>query len=322
MGRGMKAVFKKVFYITFIIFLILDLIWLSLCVFMVVKKGMTSAGDIFAFSFVTIIFFSFTIILLYNHKAYLHIDDNKIVGKFGFFKRLECNISEVTFVHAQVDTIHIVLKDRKYHIWGIKNAYAVSAFIQQRMPFSPCNVTEEVIENLEKHRQNQKKNIILVFCLYGLTLVWLLVAVLLIGSTKEFSDFTQRDWVIFTILCAMELPTVIIMFVFAIRSGKGNLELEKQTYEIKRSVFETSPILWGPGYLRAVLADSIYSRRITVYCGCVENDPNSTCFRVEILDKKLKLQFLFQSEIFTMGNFDEEFEGLVDITDKLQNKNT
>ena len=160
----MQAVFKKMFRITFIIFLILDLIWLGLCVFFMVEKNMTAAGNIFGFSFVTIIFFSFTIIpFLYNHKAYLYINDNKIVGKFGFFKKLECNISEVTFVLAQIDTIHIVLKDRKYYIMGIKNAYAISAFIQQKMPFSPCDVTEEEIENIKKRSQNQKKNIILVF---------------------------------------------------------------------------------------------------------------------------------------------------------------
>ena len=122
---------------------------------------MTTAGDVFGFSFVTIIFFSFTIIpFLYNHKAYLYINDNKIVGKFGFFKRMECNISEVTFVLAQDDTIHIVLKDQKYYIMGIKNAYAISTFIQQKMPFSPCEVTEALVERIKKRTQDRKKNII------------------------------------------------------------------------------------------------------------------------------------------------------------------
>lgn len=304
----MQAVFKKMFRFTFILFLILDLIWLGLCVFFVVLKNMTTASDIFGFSFLTIIFFSFTIIpFLYNRKAYLYINDNKIVGKFGFFKKLECNISEVTFVLTQVDTIHIVLKDRKYYIMGIKNAYAISAFIQQKMPFSPCDVTEEEIENIKKRSQNQKKNIILVFCTIALSFVWLLVAVFLIGSSKEFSDFTQRDWGIFAILCALELPTVITMFVFAIRSRKGNLRLEKQIYDVKRSVLETSPLLWGPGYLRAVLTDSICSQRITVYCDCVENDPRSACYNVEIFDENYKLRFLYQSDIFLIENFDEMF---------------
>ena len=318
----MQAVFKKLFRITFIIFLILDLVWLGLCVFFMVKKDMTSPNDIFAFSFVTIIFFSFTIIpFLYNHKAYLCINDNKIVGKFGFFKRLECNISEVTFVLAQNDTIHIVLKDKKYYIMGIENAYAISVFIQQKMTFSPCNVTESLIERIKKRTHDRKKNIIIVFCTIGLSFVWLLIAIFLIDSSKEFSDFTQRDWGIFAILCTLELPTIIAMFVFAIKSGKQNLQLEKQIYDVKRSILETSPLLWGPGSLRAVLTDSLCSKRITVYCGCVENDPLSTCCRIEIFDENYKLQFIFQTEIFTMENFDEEFEGLLDITDKFKHSN-
>lgn len=318
----MQAVFEKMFRITFIIFLILDLIWLGLCVFFMVEKNMTAAGDIFGFSFVTIIFFSFTIIpFLYNHKAYLYINDNKIVGKFGFFKRLECNISEVTFVLAQNDTIHIVLKDRKYYIMGIKNAYAISAFIQQKMPFSPCDVTEALVERIKKRTQGRKKNIIMVFCALGLSFVWLLVAVFLIGSSKEFSDFTQRDWGIFAILCALELPTVIAMFVFAIRSGKGNLRLEKQIYEIKRSVLENTPLLLGPGYLKSVLTNAGCSQRITVYCGCVENDPLSACYNIEIFDENYKLKFLYQTEIFTIENFDEAFEGLLDLTDKFKQAN-
>jgi len=307
--------------ITFIIFSILDLIWLGLCVFFMVEKNMTAAGDIFAFSFVTIIFFSFTIIpFLYNHKAYLYINDNKIVGKFGFFKRLECNISEVTFVLAQNDTIHIVLKDRKYYIMGIKNAYAVTASTQQKMPFSPCDVTEEEIENIKKRTQKRKKNIILVFCTLGLSFAWLFITIFLTGA-KDLPEFNRLDWIFFWIMWILEIPTVISMFIFAIMSGKGNLQFEKQIYDVKRSVLETSPLLWGPGHLRAVLTDSICSRRITVYCGCVENDPLSTCCRVEILDANYKLQFLFQTEIFTMENFDEEFEGLVDITDKFKNTN-
>lgn len=317
----MKAVFKKTFRITSIIFLILDLAWLGLCVFFVGKKGMTSAGDIFGLSFVTIIFFSFTIIpYLYNHKAYLHINGNKIVGKFGFFKRLECDMSEVTFVLAQFDALHIVLKDRKYYILGILNTYAVSTFIQQKMPFSPCEVTEETIENIKKRTQNRKKNIILVFCTLGLSFAWLFITIFLTGA-RELPEFNRLDWIFFWVMWVLEIPTVIAMFVFAIRSGKRNIQLEKQIYDIKRSVFETSPPLWGPGHLRAVLMDSICSRRIAVYCGCVENDPRSTCCRIEILDENYKLQFLFQTEIFTMENFDEEFEGLVDITDKFTKTN-
>jgi len=317
----MEAVFKKIYRITFIAFLILDLIWLGLCVFFVVKKGMTSAGDIFAFSYITIIFFSFAIIpFLYNRKAYLHINDKKIVGKFGFFKRLECDISEVTFVLAQNDTIHIVLKDRKYYIMGIKNSYAISTFIQQKMPFSPCEVTEEVVENIKNRLKKRNKNIILVFCAMVLSFAWIFITIFLTDA-RDLSEFNRMDWIIFGGMWVLEIPTVVTMFVLAIKSGKGNIQFEKQIYDVKRSVLETTPLLWGPGDLRAVLTDCICSKRITVYCGCVENDPLSTCCRIEILDENYKLQFVYQTDPFTVENFEEEFEGLVDLTDKITKTN-
>jgi len=317
----MKAVFKKSFRYLFILFLTLDLMWTGLFVFFLVN-GMRAVGDIVLFSVITLIYYALAVILfLYNRKAYLQINDNRIVGKFGFFRRLDCDISEVTFVLVQNDTIHIVLKDQKYHVVGIKNAYAIGALIQQKMPFSPCEATKEAVESIKKRIRSRKKNIILVFCMAGLSLVWLLAAFPLIDTSKEFSDFIPRDWWIFAILCALELATLITMFVLAVRTRKGNLQLEKQIYEIKRSAMETTPLLWGPGELRAVLAYPLYSQRVTVYSGCVENDPLSTCCRVESFDEKYQLKFLYQTEPCTVENLDESFQGLIDLTDKFTKKN-
>ena len=313
----MKAEFKKTNLRLLIGFLVLAFGWLITSIWMLLRSSTTTAGDIVACSLVTILFVSFSVIpLLYNYKAYLHINDSKIVGRFGFFKRLECDMTDVSFVLAQFDTLHIVLKNRKYHVRGIQNAYNISVFIQQRMPFSPCEVTAEVIENIKKRVEKRKKNIIGVFCMIGLSFAWVFIAMSLIGVSKEFSDFTQRDWGLFAILCAIELPTVIMMFVFAIRSGKGNLKFEKQMYELRRSIMESTPLLEGPGHLKAVLTDSQCSQRITFYCACVDNDPHSVCYNAEIFDENFKLKFTHQTEIFTLENFEEAVEGLLDITDQ------
>jgi len=313
----MKAEFKKTNLRLLIGFLVLAFGWLITSIWVLLRSSTTTAGDVVACSLVTIIFLSFAAIpFLYNRKAYLHIDDNKLVGRFGFFKRIECDITNVTFVLAQFDTLHIILKDRKFHIRGIQNAYAISVFIQQRMPFSPCEVTAEVIENIKKRVEKRKKNIIGVFCMIGLSFAWIFIALPLIGVSKEFSDFTQREWGLFAILCAIELPTVMMMFVFAIRSGKGNLKFEKQMYELRRSIMESTPLVVGPGHLKAVLTDYQCSQRITFYCACVDNDPLSVCYNVEIFDENFKLKFTHQTEIFTLENFEEAVDGLLDITDQ------
>lgn len=312
----MNAVFKKSNYILLVVFLIMALIWSGLCAFIIVKNNITEVGDIIACLWVTIIICSLGIItFLYNYKAYLHINGNKIVGRFGFFKRLECDINDVTSAFVRIDTIHIFLKDRKYYIKGIKNVYAINAFINQRIPFLTCDVTEELIANIKKHSHDQKKNIISVFCAMGLSFVWVFITIFLTGA-RDLPDFNNTDWVLFSIMCALEVLTIIVMFTFAIKSRKRNLPLEKQIYEVKRSILKTTPLLVGPGYTKSVLTDVEYSQRITIYCGCIENDDFSVCYSIEIFDEDYNLKFLYQSEIFTNEQSTEMFEGLLDITDK------
>ncbi|MBQ7829025.1 MAG: hypothetical protein IJ345_02000 [Clostridia bacterium] len=312
----MKAVFKKSNRILFVGFLIISLIVVGVCVFVLVKDSTTMVGDIIACCFIPIIYLSFAIIpFIYNHKAYLHINDNKIIGKFGLLKRLECDVTDVTFALAKFDTLHIVLKDKKYCIRGIENAYAISAFIQQKMPFSPCAVTKEVIENIKKRTKNRKRYIIWVYCLVGLSFVWVFITMFLTGL-RDLPEFSQMDWIFFWIMWALEVPTVIAMFVFAIRSRKGNLKFEKQNYEIRRSVLESAPLLSGPGYLMAVFADCEFTQRITLYGGCIESDPLSACYYIEVLNEDYKPKTLFQTEIFISEDYDEMFGVFLNITDK------
>ena len=94
------------------------------------------------------------------------------------------------------------------------------------------------------------------------------------------------------------------------------MKFEKQMYELRRSIMESTPLLEGPGRLKAVLTDVQCSHRTTVYCGCVDNDPHSVCYNAEFFDGNFKLNFTHQTEIFTIENFDEAFEGLLDITDQ------
>ncbi|MBQ7355129.1 MAG: hypothetical protein IJW62_06400 [Clostridia bacterium] len=311
----MKAVFKTYYKFLPIVFLILAIIWSGLCVFMFARGKIAGVGDAVACSSITVIACFFSMIpFLYNYKAYLHLNNQKIIGRFGFFKRLECDIADVTFVLAQLDSIYILLKDRKYCIRGIHNAHAIYAYITQRMPFSPCDVTKSLVKKIKKRSANQKKNVILVFCMIGLSFAWVFITMLLTGA-RDLPEFSRVDWIIFGVMWILEIPTVIAMFVFAIRSGKRNLQLERQMYEVKRSVLEKTPLSLGPGCVQAVWVDFGFSQRITVYSGCVENDPLSACYNVEIFDDNYMLHFLYQSEICTGKELTELFDGYLNITD-------
>ena len=320
----MDAVFKKINQILLVVFLILALIWSGLCVFMFAENRLLGIGDIIACSLITSLPCLFGIIpFLYNRKAFLHVDDNKISGKFGFFKRLECEIRDVDFVLVQFDAIHILLKNRKYYIRGIKNPMQIGAFIMPKIPFLFDGNRQDVIADLKKRRQDVKKNAVLIFCTIGLAFVWLVVAILLIGSSKEFSDFTRRDWGLFAILCLFEIPTVTAMFVFARKAWQANpLHLEKQLYGVRRTMIETTPLLKSPWKVKAVLTDAYFHERITIYSECIENDNDTFCYRIERFDANFNLKFFGESKILKKDAFEyanrEIFENYLDITTAFQ----
>ena len=313
----MKAVFKKTNSILFAVFLALLIIWSGLCVFMLLKNNLTGATNILICLLVAIIICAFGMIpFLYNYKAYLHIDNNKIVGRFGFFKRLECDMADVTFVLPRFDTMHILLQDRKYYIMGIKNAYEVGAFMMQNIPFSPCENKQDVIANVKKRQQNIKKYSVFVFCAIGLSFLWVLITVFLTGA-RDLPQFNPSDWIIFSMMCFLEVLTVSAMFTFAIKARQGNpVKLEEQIYKIKRSAIETAPLLAVSGRIQSVFADPFFSQRITVCLNIIEDNDEAFLYYTEIFDEDFKLKFAYQSRIFEDAEMYEMFRGCLDITEK------
>jgi hypothetical protein len=309
----LKAVFKKTNYILLVVCLILALIWSGVCAFLIIENNITGVINLL----VAIIMCAFGVIpFLYNYKAYLHINDNKIISRFGFFKRLECDITDVTFVLPRFDTMHILLKDRKHYIMGIKNAYEIGAFIMQRIPFLPYDNRQDVIVDVKKRNQSIKKNSVLTFCAIGLSFAWVFITVFLTGA-RDLPKFNNTDWIIFSIMCFLEVLTVIAMFTFAIKARRGNpVRLEEQIYKIKRSTIETTPLLSVPGRIKSVLADPFFSHRITVCCNIIENNDEAFFYHIEIFNEDFNLKFLYQSKIFEGDEISEMFEGCLDITEK------
>ena len=51
--------------------------------------------------------------LFYNFKAYFYIEGEVVKGKFHFFRKINCCISDIDFVLSQVNTLIIQLKNGK-----------------------------------------------------------------------------------------------------------------------------------------------------------------------------------------------------------------
>ena len=142
--------------------------------------------------------------------------------------------------------------------------------------------------------------------------VIIFITVFLTGE-REIHEFSNIDWTIFAIMCAIEIVTGIATFYFAGKTGKNNIPIEKLRYTIQRRIIETQPLL--PGFVIAVYTDENYAGRITlfgypndsaVYYSVQEFAPDYTLFRT------------YTSEVCAnQKELPADFETLIDITEKV-----
>lgn len=250
---------------------------------------------------------------LLNYGAFIHVDEDSIKAKYHWFGKIDCKLSDVTFAMPQVNTLIIQLKDGKTHtIMGVENSWHLAYVIRRNMHFESTEQTEMLIEKLNNLMSAKKKG--LVYVCFGVALMFIniFVAVFLTGE-REMHQFSNGDWTIFIVMCAIEIITVIATFYFAQKTGKNNVPIEKLKYEIKRRIIETQPLL--PGFVIAVYTDENYMGRITLFG--YPND-NAVYYSVQEFASDYTLFRAYTSDVYnSQEELPTDFEGLIDITTKV-----
>lgn len=247
---------------------------------------------------------------LLNYGAYIHINEDSIKAKYHWFGKIDCKLSDVTFAVAGVNTLIIQLKGGKTHtIMGIANSWSLASIIRKNMSFEATEQTEVMIEKLEDLKSAKKKG--LIYVCYGLAIMFIniFITVFLTGE-RSLHEFSKIDWIVLAIMGVIEIATVIAIFYFSKKTGKYNIPIQKQRYEIQRSIIETQPLLLG--FIIAVYTDDDYTCRITLF-GYPHN--NAVYYTVQELDAKFNLIQTYTSEIFKdQEGLPEEFRSWIDIT--------
>ena len=250
---------------------------------------------------------------LLNYGAFIHIDEDSIKAKYHWFGKIDCKLSDVTFAMPQVNKLIIQLKDGKTHtIMGVENSWHLAYVIRRNMHFESTEQPEMLIEKLNNLMSAKKKG--LVYVCFGVALMFIniFVAVFLTGE-REMHQFSNGDWTIFIVMCAIEIITVIATFYFAQKTGKNNVPIEKLKYEIKRRIIETQPLL--PGFVIAVYTDENYMGRLTLFG--YPND-NAVYYSVQEFTSDYTLFSAYTSDVYdSQEDLPTDFEGLIDITNKV-----
>ncbi len=250
---------------------------------------------------------------LLNFGAYIHIDENSIKAKYHWFGKIDCKLSDVTFAMPQINTLIIQLKGGKTHtIMGVENTWPLASVIRRNMPFESTEQPETLIEKLNNLKSAKKKGLIYVCSGLALMFINIFATVFLTGE-REMHQFSNIDWTIFIIMCALEIVTVVATFYFAQKTGKNNIPIEKLKYEIQRRTIETQALL--PGFVIAVYTDENYMGRITLFG--YPND-NAVYYSVQEFASDYTLFRAYTSDIYdSQEELPADFETLIDITDKV-----
>ena len=251
--------------------------------------------------------------LLFNFKSYFIIENEHIQGKYHYFGKIDCSIHDVVFAMGRNKTLIIKLKDGKVHtIMGIENAWQLASIIRKKIIFDVVAPPETLIEELNNLKSANKKHLIcLCFC-FVLMFVNIFITVFMTGG-REMHEFTKTDWIIFAIMGAIEIATVIATFYFAQKKGKNNIPIEHLRYIIQRRTVETHPLL--SGNIIKVFTDEHYMWRITLY-GYPNND--SVYYVVQEFASDFTFFKSYESEIFeNIEQLEGAFDALIDITNEV-----
>ena len=178
------------------------------------------------------------------------------------------------------------------------------------MLFEIAEQPETLIEELNKLKAIKKKGLIYVCSGLALMFINIFITVFLTGD-REMYEFRKTDWIVFAIMCVIEIVTVIATFYFARKTGKNNVPIEKLKYCIRRTIVESYPLL--PGNVIKVFSDENYTGRITLF-GYPNDD--SVYYTVQQFASDYTFFKSYESEIFeNIEQLQGDFEVLIDITE-------
>ena len=284
----MKAKFVKkyIWSILCLLFGLFMTVTLSICVF----KGDYDA--VVGIVFGAIYMLGGIIFLFFNQKAYLIIEDGHIKGKYHLFGKIDVPVSDVDFVSAQPDVLTVQLKNGKTHrILGIENSWKICSELRRQISCEVKESVDELIAALKKHESAKKKGIIYLCVGIAFMFINFLTTVLLTGA-RDFVDFSNIDWIIFSCFCFVEIITVAITFGIAAKFGKWISLIEESNYKIRKKVIETKELL--PGKAIKVYVDEAYDTRITIFA---YPNSDSVYYTMEHIDFNYSLKSNYKSGV-------------------------
>ena len=251
------------------------------------------------------------LMITFNRRGYFRIEQGRIHARYHWFARLDCSLDEVAFANAQSLNLNILMKNGKhYAIAFLENAHELSNEIQRQISTREQEGTDELKNQMNQVLLKRRREICWVIACCVILFADIFLTVWMTGG-RELSEFSRRDWILFSIMAAIEIGMLVWTFVLACRSGRRLVDLAYLRHRMQGAAIVTQ--ILPSACVKAVYTDPEFNGRLVV-CG-IPND-GSLYYVVQEFDDDIHLTTTETSRFFDNDSdlLEDLSEGLIDIT--------
>lgn len=199
----------------------------------------------------------------WNRGAFLRLEQGRLLGRYGWGRRLDCRAEAVAFVETGFQTLTLLMEDgRRHDISGLENpesfhnALLLDLFGRQQPD------VRELSQRFHRLRRSRKGQFWgMVWCLFGL-FVTLILGVLGTGG-RNMAAFTPRDRWIFGITMTGLLGFSVAALALAHGCGRKKLPLHSLSYRMRGALVLHQPL--PPGNPLWAGTTAAYGGRVILY---------------------------------------------------------
>ena len=251
------------------------------------------------------------LMITFNRRGYFRIEQGRIRARYHWFGRLDCSLDEVAFAYGQSMNLNILTKDGKhYAIAFLENAHELSNDIQRQISTREQESTDDLKNQLNQVLLKRRREICWVIACCVILFADIFLTVWMTGG-RELSEFLRRDWILFSIMAAIEIGTLVWTFALACRSGRRLVDLAYLRYRLQGAAIMAQ--ILPSACMKAVYTDPEFNGRLVV-CG-IPND-GSLYYVVQEFDDDFHLVTIETSRFFDVASdlLEDLSEDLIDIT--------
>lgn len=288
----MEGIFKKK-YLLDILFLFLGASSIGLYLF-IASVDTQTAHEIIIFIILSILLCSISIIdICLKHNTYLRINDHHLSARYHFYKKIECDLSEIEFASSAFGILTLYLKNgTSYTVTGLENGHLISSFILKNIDVAFDQPLDDLFRELSILKNKHKRILPYFFIFISLWILFFIIFINLTGD-KEFYEFTRRDWTNISIFGILIIFNFLPFFYISILVKNKTRCIERLKYKIQWTAIKFTPL--PDGNIIHVFTDSAYSFRL---CFIRVPDCQRFYYTLEKFDKSLSLIKKYISEVY------------------------